>query len=277
KWWNHLPEHIDPVMAQIGPFSLRYYGLMYVVAFVLGYLLILHRLKHEEHEYTKETVQNYATWVFLGVLIGARFGYVFFYNFNYFAAHPLKAISPIDFSNGFKYVGFSGMSFHGGAIGVVLCSFYFCRKNKIDFWKFSELVTPVIPLSSTFGRIGNFLNGELYGRVTEVPWGMYFPADPTGRLRHPSQLYEAFFEGLFLFLLFWGLRKKRFFPGFLMGLYLIGYGTARFFVEFVRMPDSQLKFVLGPFTMGQILCICMAMCGVVIIVVRRRKLPLGTE
>ena len=127
---------------------------------------------------------------------------------------------------------------------------------------------PAIPLGYTFGRLGNFINGELYGRVTTVPWGMYFPLDPTHQLRHPSQLYEAFFEGILLFIILWSLRETKFFDGFLFSLYLIGYGLVRIFIEFVREPDSQLGFILGSFTMGQILCICMILGGILIMMRR---------
>ena len=171
-------------------------------------------------------------------------------------------------SNGLHYVGISGMSYHGGVIGVILVSIFFCQKYRINFWRFADLLCPAIPLGYTFGRLGNFINGELYGRVTTVPWGMYFPLDPTHQLRHPSQLYEAFFEGIFLFIILWSLRKRKFFGGFLFCLYLIGYGLVRFFIEFVRKPDSQLEFIFGPFTMGQILCACMILGGTLIMMNR---------
>jgi phosphatidylglycerol:prolipoprotein diacylglycerol transferase len=129
---------------------------------------------------------------------------------------------------------------------------------------FADFVVPAIPLGYAFGRLGNFINGELYGRVTSVTWGMYFPLDPAHHLRHPSQLYEAFFEGIILFIVFWSLRKRVQFPGALFSLYLIGYGVIRFFLEFFREPDQQLGFILGPFTMGQILCFVMILCGLII-------------
>jgi phosphatidylglycerol:prolipoprotein diacylglycerol transferase len=161
------------------------------------------------------------------------------------------------------------MSYHGGVIGVILVSIFFCHKYRINFWNFADLLCPAIPLGYTFGRIGNFINGELYGRVTAVPWGMYFPLDPMHQLRHPSQLYEVFFEGIFLFVILWSLRKMKCFDGFFFSLYLIGYGLVRFFIEFVREPDPQLGFILGPFTMGQILCIFMILGGIFIMLIRR--------
>jgi len=151
--------------------------------------------------------------------------------------------------------------YHGGAIGILLSSIIFCRKHQINFWRFADLICPAIPLGYTFGRIGNFINGELYGRITNMPWGMYFPLDYTHKLRHPSQLYEAFFEGIILFIIFWSIRRKSPFDGFLLSLYLIGYGFVRFIIEFYREPDIQLGLIWGTLSMGQILCILMMLIG----------------
>jgi phosphatidylglycerol:prolipoprotein diacylglycerol transferase len=153
------------------------------------------------------------------------------------------------------------MSYHGGIIGVIIMSVLFCRKRKFDFWKFADLISPAIPLGYTFGRIGNFINGELFGRVTAVPWGMYFPLDPTQSLRHPSQLYEAFFEGIFLFAVLWALREKKLFDGALLGFYIFGYGFIRFMIEFFREPD----YMVGPISIGQFLCLLMMLGGIVLL------------
>jgi phosphatidylglycerol:prolipoprotein diacylglycerol transferase len=206
----------------------------------------------------------------IGVIIGGRFGYALFYNFGYYFQHPLEIILPFDFSHGIKFVGLSGMSYHGGLIGIVIASIFFCRKYKIKFWHFVDLLIPAVPLGYTFGRIGNFINGELYGRITTVPWGMYFPLDPSQNLRHASQLYEALFEGIVLFILLWLIRKKKMFDGFLIGIYICGYGFVRFFIEFFREPDAQLGFVLGFNTMGQVLCILMMLAGISIILWRKQ-------
>jgi phosphatidylglycerol:prolipoprotein diacylglycerol transferase len=267
--WQHLPEHISPVLFHIGEFQVRYYGLMYIVAFTIVYLLVTYRIKHEKLSFSGETVQNYFIWAILGLMIGARLGYVIFYNIQYYISHPLEIFLPFSFNSGFHYTGIGGMSYHGGLIGIILGTLFYCSKYKINFWELSELFIPAIPLGYTFGRLGNFINGELYGRATDVPWGMYFPLDTSGQLRHPSQLYEAFFEGVFPFIVLWGIRKKSPFPGFLLSIYLIGYGTVRFFIEFVREPDPQLGFVLGPFTMGQILCFFMIIAGIAIIFITR--------
>jgi len=271
SWWNNIPKHINPSIIEIGSFQLRYYGLMYVFAFAVTYLLVVHRINDEKYNYSKEIVKNYFMWAILGVIAGGRLGYVVFYNFKYFIANPLEIISPFDFSDGFCFTGISGMSYHGGVIGVILASSIFCEKNKINIWHFADLLSPAIPLGYTFGRLGNFINGELYGRITTVPWGMYFPLDTSGQLRHPSQLYEAIFEGLILFIFLWKLRKLKIFDGFFFSMYLIGYGFVRFFIEFVRLPDSQLGFILGPFTMGQILCFCMILGGILILIIRGFK------
>ncbi|MGA2525788.1 MAG: prolipoprotein diacylglyceryl transferase [Smithellaceae bacterium] len=270
KAWQQIPAQINPAIFSIGSFQLRYYSLMYIVAFVIVYFLVLYRIKHEKYKYTAENIQDYLVWAMIGLLIGGRLGYALFYNFGYYFQHPLEIILPFDFSNGIRFIGISGMSYHGGLIGVIVMTILFCRKRKIKFWQFADLLCPAIPLGYTFGRIGNFINGELFGRVTTVPWGMYFPLDPSHSLRHPSQLYEALFEGIVLFILLWLIRKKKMFDGFFIGIYICGYGFVRFFIEFFREPDSQLGFVLGPLSMGQVLCILMMMAGIAIIIWRKQ-------
>jgi len=271
NWWNNIPKHINPKVVDIVSFQVRYYGLMYLVAFAIVYVLVIYRINNEKYNYPKELIQNYFMWAILGVIIGGRLGYVIFYDFKYFIAHPIEVISPFDFSDGFRFTGISGMSYHGGVIGVILLSGIFCYKYKVGIWHFADFLSPAVPLGYTFGRLGNFINGELYGRVTTVPWGMYFPLDPTHQLRHPSQLYEAIFEGIVLFLILWSLRKTKACDGFFFALYLIGYGLMRFLIEFVRQPDAQLGYIFGPFTMGQILCFCMILGGIVIIIIRGFK------
>jgi len=242
---------------------------MYLVAFFITYLLTIYRIRHDEYPYSKDTIQDFFVWAILGLLIGARLGYVVFYSPEYYLHHPLEIVFPFDMSKGFRFVGISGMSYHGGVVGVLVAGIVFCRRQNINLWNFADLFCAAIPLGYTFGRIGNFINGELYGRVTTVPWGMYFPLAPSYQLRHPSQLYEAFFEGIVLFAILWSIRKKRRFDGFLMALYLIGYGTVRFFIEFFREPDMHLGLIVGPFSMGQVLCLVMIGVGIAISVFRR--------
>lgn len=264
-WWQHIPEHLNPVIFSIGSFKLQYYGLMYVVAFAIIYALVIFRLKKEDRfTISVEQVQSLATYMMLGVIIGGRLGYVLFYNFSYYAQHPLEIVLPFSFSNGFQFTGITGMSFHGGLICIILFVWLYVRKNNLRFSEMADLFVPAIPLGYTFGRIGNFINGELYGRVTTAPIGMLFPQAGDRQLRHPSQLYEAFFEGIVLFVLLWTLRSKIRTRGAMLAIFLIGYGTVRFFIEFFRQPDAHLGFVLLSFSMGQLLCLIMVAAGILL-------------
>ena len=196
NWWQHLPQHISPVIFQIGSFKLQYYGLMYIVAFAITYGLVIYRLKHESRFHvSRQQVNDLTTVIILGLMIGARLGYVVFYNFSYFLKHPFEIFLPFEFSNGITFTGISGMSYHGGVIGILVAAWLYTRKNAIGLRDMADLYVPSIPLGYTFGRLGNFINGELYGRVTAAPIGMYFPLSPEKALRHPSQLYEAFLRG----------------------------------------------------------------------------------
>jgi phosphatidylglycerol:prolipoprotein diacylglycerol transferase len=262
-WWQHIPEHLDPVIFQVGSFRIQYYGLMYIVAFAVTYVLVRHRLKTEgRFDITPGQAVDLMTAMILGVIVGGRIGYVLFYNLSYYLQHPLEVVLPFRFENGVSFTGISGMSFHGGLVAVVLFAWLYARKAGVDFRQAVDLFVPAIPLGYTFGRIGNFINGELYGRVTDLPIGMVFPLAPDSRLRHPSQLYEAFFEGVFLFVVLWHLRKRPMAPGAMLAVYLIGYGGVRFFIEFVRQPDAHIGFVLFGLSMGQLLCLGMVAAGV---------------
>ncbi|MBW2409685.1 MAG: prolipoprotein diacylglyceryl transferase [Deltaproteobacteria bacterium] len=262
NWWQHLPANIDPVIFQIGSFKLQYYGLMYIVAFAITYFLVWYRIKHEDRfDISTDQLRDIMTYIILGLIIGARLGYVVFYNLSYYLDHPLEIILPFSFSNGFHFTGISGMSYHGGLIGVILAGWLYVRKNKLNPWDVIDLFFPAAPLGYTFGRLGNFINGELYGRVTESPIGMYFPLAQTRELRHPSQLYEAFFEGIFLFAVLWSVRKMKLPRGTMIALYLIGYGLVRFIIEYFREPDEHLGFVFLSFSMGQVLCASMIAAG----------------
>jgi phosphatidylglycerol:prolipoprotein diacylglycerol transferase len=269
--WQNIPYHITPYLFKIGSFQLRYYGLMYLVAFGVGYALIIYRIKTEKLPYTEELVQDLLIWVILGVIIGGRLGYVLFYDFGYYLKHPLEIILPFQFAGGMHFVGISGMSYHGGAIAVILAGIIFSYKKGIDFWRMTDLFCSAAPLGYTFGRIGNFINGELYGRATDVPWGMFFPLDPQHLLRHPSQLYEALFEGIVLFVFLWVIRKKFSFTGAIFALYITGYGIIRFFIEFFREPDAHLGLVFDPLSMGQLLCLAMIATGAAIYQFRKKQ------
>jgi len=269
NYWQQLPYHISPNIITIGSFQLRYYSLMYLLAFSLTYLLVVYRLNHEDFNFPRETIQDFFLWGIFGLIIGARFGYVLFYNFDYYLHHPLEILIPLDFSHGVRFVGISGMSYHGGALGVITAALIFCHTRKLNFWNLADLFCPAFPLGYTFGRMGNFINGELFGRITDVPWGMFFPFAPSHELRHPSQLYEAFFEGIVLFMILWAIRKRRPFAGFHLALYSIGYGIIRFFIEYFREPDAHLGFVWHTLSMGQLLCIAMILLGLAIIAIRK--------
>ena len=265
EWWQQLPSKMDPVIFRIGPFKPQYYGLMYIVAFGITYFLVIYRIRHESRfQATRDQVADLTTYLVLGLIVGARLGYVLFYNLTYYARHPLEIFLPFDFSDGLTFVGFSGMSYHGGLVGVILAAWLYIRKADLDFWEMVDLYVPVIPLGYTFGRIGNFINGELYGRITSAPIGMVFPQAPGPELRHPSQLYEAFFEGIFLFIVLWKLRNLKSPRGAMLAFYLFGYGAVRFVIEYFRQPDAQLGFVWLSFSMGQILCSLMMMAGLLL-------------
>jgi len=270
-WWQHLPDKMSPTIFGIGSFQLRWYGMMYILAFATVYVLVELRYKKEKPIIEQETAQGWFMYAILGVILGGRLGYVLFYDPGMIVNNPLGILLPVDVKHGFRFTGLAGMSFHGGVIGVALFSLLYAHQQKINFWRLADLVVPAIPLAYTFGRLGNFINGELYGRVTHVPWGMYFPADFTHQLRHPSQLYEAFFEGIILFVVLWSIRKNSRFEKLMLPIYLIGYGVVRFFIEFVRQPDAHLGTVLGPFTMGQVLCFAMIVAGGILILLLREK------
>ncbi len=269
-WWQNLPAQMNPVIFSLGGFAVRWYGTMYIIAFTVVYLLTLYRLKTEKKTFDRQFAGDALTWAMVGVVLGGRLGYILFYGLDGFFADPLGTLIPwtTSSSGGCSFAGITGMSYHGGVIGVVLAMWFFSRSQKKGFFETFDLFIPSLPLGYTFGRLGNFINGELYGRVTDAAVGMYFPMAPTVELRHPSQLYEAFFEGILLFLVLWLLRKKSPYPGFLSGLYLFGYGFVRFFIEFFREPDAHLGFVFLNFSMGQVLCFVMMIAGAAIMLLR---------
>jgi phosphatidylglycerol:prolipoprotein diacylglycerol transferase len=271
QWWQHLPAHIDPVIFEIGSFRLQYYGLMYIVAFAITYILASYRIRRETRfSIDVDQLQGLMTAMILGLIIGGRLGYVLFYNFSYYLQHPLEIVLPFQFSDGVRFTGITGMSYHGGVIGVVVAALIFVRRQGLDFFHMADLIVPCIPLGYTFGRIGNFINGELYGRVTTHPIGMFFPFAPGPGRRHPSQLYEAFFEGIVLFVVLWAVKGRIAIRGAMLALYLMGYGLVRFFIEYARQPDAHLGFILLRLSMGQILCLAMMLAGAILLVVLKR-------
>lgn len=271
-WWQHLPEHMNPVIFEIGSFRLQYYGLMYIVAFAITYGLATYRIRREaDFQIDSDQLQGLMTAMILGLIVGGRLGYVFFYNFSYYLHHPLEIILPFEFSGGIRFTGITGMSYHGGLIGVVAAAVFFVRKHRLDFFSMADLIIPCIPLGYTFGRLGNFINGELYGRVTTHPIGMFFPFAPGPGRRHPSQLYEAFFEGIVLFIVLWMLKGRIPTRGAMLALYLMGYGLVRFFIEYARQPDAHLGYIMLSLSMGQLLCMSMIVAGGLLLVFLKKR------
>jgi phosphatidylglycerol---prolipoprotein diacylglyceryl transferase len=264
-WWQHLPSLMNPVIVMIGNFPVRWYGMMYIIAFAVVYVISLYRLKSEKLPFERSYVGDALTWAMVGVVLGGRIGYIIFYGMESLMSDPLGMLLPWASSSGTcRFTGITGMSYHGGIIGTIIALWAFSRSRKKGFFETFDLFIASVPLGYTFGRLGNFINGELYGRVTTAVIGMYFPSAPTHELRHPSQLYEAFFEGIVLFSILWLLRKKSPFAGFLSAMYLFWYGLFRFFIEYFREPDPQLGFVFLNFSMGQVLCFLMIVASGII-------------
>lgn len=252
--------NIDPVFLRLGPLEFRWYGLMYICGFLAAYFIILSGVKRKGLPLNKDLVADLIFTVAVGVILGGRLGYILFYNFSFYLSHPLKLFA----------VWEGGMSFHGGLIGALLASLYFIRKHKLPFYPLADLGFLAAPVGLGCGRIGNFINGELYGRVTDAPWGVVFPTG--GPLpRHPSQLYEAFLEGPVMFLVLYLVSKKVHRDGVVIWSFIALYGLFRFMVEFVRQPDEQIGFLWGGFSMGQMLSLPMFLLGVAMVVHRYRR------
>jgi phosphatidylglycerol:prolipoprotein diacylglycerol transferase len=247
---------IDPVAIAIGPVAIRWYALAYIVSLLLGWRYCLVLADRPPHLVRRRDIDDFLIWATLGVVLGGRLGYVLFYNPAYYLAHPIEAL----------YIWQGGMSFHGGAIGVAVAIWLFDRVRGIPLLAFADIICAAVPVGLFFGRIANFINGELYGRVTDVPWAVVFPAG--GMLpRHPSQLYQAAAEGLLLFLVLLLAERvgARRYPGLICGLFLAGYAVARMSGELFRQPDAQIGFLIFGTTMGQLLSIPLLLIGVALI------------
>ena len=252
---------IDPVIFSIGPLQVRWYALMYVIGFLIANYLLKYFSRKGVSKIPVEKVDSIITYSIVGMFLGSRITYVFIYNWDYYSKHFAEIIA----------VWKGGLSFHGAVIGMAIAFYLFARKNKLPYLHILDSACLVGSQGLFFGRMGNFINGELYGRVTDLPWGMIFP--PGGPYpRHPSQLYEAICEGLVLFVLLYLFRKKMVRPGFLVSLFLMGYGMFRFLIEFVREADVQLGYYFaGHITMGQILCFLMLLSGAVLLIYISKK------
>ena len=245
--------HIDPEIFRIGPFAVRWYGMMYVLGFASSYFLVLYQLKNSDTGFTRAQIDDIYFYLVLGLLAGARLGYVLFYNLSFYLTHPLEVF----------VLWHGGMSFHGGALGTFILGWWAVRRRGLAFLKTADLIIPTAPIGIFFGRMGNFINGELYGKPTHVPWAMVFP-DGGPLARHPSQLYEALLEGLVLFAFLWWYRTRKRYEGEVFAVFLVGYAVFRIFCECFREPDAQVGYVLGLFTMGQLLSFIMLVVGLLL-------------
>jgi phosphatidylglycerol---prolipoprotein diacylglyceryl transferase len=241
---------IDPVFLRLGPLQFRWYGLMYLIGLTLAYFIILARARAKQIPLDRDQVYDMIVYAAIGVFVGGRLGYVLFYNLSYYLENPLKIFA----------VWEGGMSFHGGLIGTIIALVAFAKRKGISVYTIADLAAGVTPVGLGLGRIGNFINGELFGRPTDVDWCMVFPAGGPV-CRHPSQLYEAGLEGLLLFILLWLISRTSHPPGTVFWSFLAGYGVCRFIVEYFREPDTQIGFVFGSFSMGQMLSLPMIVVG----------------
>jgi phosphatidylglycerol:prolipoprotein diacylglycerol transferase len=305
----NFPSWLKPEI--INGLPIRWYGLMYIIAFFLTYIFFKKQVKEKELKINDDVIANLFFWGILGILLGARiFSALVYDRSGDYIRNPFLIFWPFD--KNFNFTGLQGMSYHGGLAGVIVAVIIFCKKKKLNFFLITDMLVAAAPLGYTFGRLGNFINGELFGRVTAAPWGILFPyADPfsvkenwvaeiatkagmdisniqsyINLPRHPSQLYEAFFEGLFLWAFLWFiLRKKKFPTGTVTGVYIAGYGFVRFFIEYFREPDKDLGFIINlvkpstihkfdsffNFSMGQLFCFIMITAGISLICYFNKK------
>jgi len=270
EYWNHIYEHFNPVALDLGFISVHWYGIMYISALLTALWFAKWIIKKDNMPISEVTIDNYFIWLEVGIILGARIWYILFYDSNtaYYLGHPWQIFNP--FHNG-EFVGIRGMSYHGAVVGATIGSYLFARRNPNQIFKILDVVALAVPVGFVFGRIGNFLNQELVGRVTDVPWGIYVE----GTLRHPSQLYEGFLEGILLAIIIYLYRNRRAFDGALVGIYGVLYGTARFIAEFWRMPDVQLGYLYGGWlTMGQLQSFIMILISIgVYFFIKSRQTP----
>ena len=251
---------LDPELLRVGPLAIRWYGVMYLVGYIVGFRIARARIARGLVAMTPRDLDALVGYLMIGMLLGARVVYAIVYEPGHYRDDPLE----------FFRLWHGGLSFHGAVIGMTTACLAFARVHRVPFWEVADTLALAGTPGLFFGRLGNFINGELYGRPSGMPWAMVFPADPMQLPRHPSQLYEAVAEGVILFLVLrtlerWSVARGRYRPGLLAGAFLIGYGVLRILLEFTRQPDPQLGFVLGPFSMGQVLSAAMVAAGVVVL------------
>ena len=258
-----IHPQFDPVAIHLGPLSVRWYGLMYLLAFVIVLVLGRYRILTQPRlGWSKRDLDDILFLGVLGAVLGGRLGYVLFYKFSEYLYDPVRIL--------FLWEG--GMSFHGGFLGVLLAMLWFARSRNKSWLEVTDFIAPLMPLGLGAGRIGNFINGELWGRATDVPWAMVFP-NVDNLPRHPSQLYEFFLEGLVLFALLWWFSRRWRPVGAVSGMFLIGYGTLRFLVEFTREPDGFLGLLALGLSMGQWLSLPMVLAGIALLAWSNRRRP----
>jgi len=250
---------IDPAIVSIGPVQIRWYGLMYVLGFMATFVLVRRQIQQKHDNELATHFENLNFCLMLSLILGGRLGYVLFYNLPYYLEHPAEILATWQ----------GGMSFHGALIGVILGGVWFCKTRKLNFWRTADIYVVTIPIGLGLGRIGNFINAELFGRETNVSWSMVFPGG--GPLpRHPSQLYEFFLEGVLLFVILWKVKGRTHAAGTMLSLFLIFYGLFRSIAELFRQPDPQIGFI-GLLTMGQLLSLFMVAGGTIIYLVKRNN------
>jgi phosphatidylglycerol:prolipoprotein diacylglycerol transferase len=254
---------IDPILFSIGPVHVRWYGVMYVLGFIAAYFLIQKQERSKQIGLVGTAAQDLVFYLAIGVIAGGRLGYILFYEYNDLMAYIKNPLEIIATWHG-------GMSFHGGFIGCIIAGLIFARRKKMPFSVIADSAIVTCPIGLGLGRLGNFINGELFGRPSDAPWTMIFPAG--GPIpRHPTQLYESLAEGLLLFIIMWTLRKKQFKDGMMVAFFLLFYGVLRFIIEFFKEPDPQIGFLFTCLTMGQILCIAMVPASIVLMLFLNRK------
>lgn len=257
--WQNIYSQFNPIAFDLAGIKVHWYGLMYALALITAILMAHYIVKKDKIGLEADVLDNYIWWAEIGVILGARFGYILFYDTHtsYYLMHPWQIFNP--FMDG-VFVGISGMSYHGALAGFIIATFLFCKKHKVSFWLIADIAAIAVPLGYIFGRIGNFVNQELVGRATDVSWGIYV----NGILRHPSQLYEAFLEGFVIFIIIYFYRKYKKFDGELGLLYVILYSFMRIFAENYRQPDVQLGFLAGTswLTMGILVSSCFIAVGI---------------
>ncbi len=263
--WQNIYSQFNPVAFDVAGIKVHWYGIMYAFALITAILMAHYIVKKDKIGLEADVLDNYIWWAEIGVILGARLGYILFYDAHtsYYLTHPWQIFNP--FMDG-TFVGISGMSYHGALAGFIIATIWFCKKHKVSFWLISDIAAIAVPLGYIFGRIGNFVNQELVGRATDVSWGIYV----NGILRHPSQLYEAFLEGFVIFVVIYLYRNYKKFDGELGILYVILYSLMRIFAENYRQPDVQLGFLAGTswLTMGILVSSCFIAIGIVLYIYR---------